>query len=402
MKKKEFENCDIACFVRDTQTRDTMAEALSRLGEIHYRIFISGVDKAIEFVKLAHVQVLCVDLSDSPLLISDAEALMEFCPPDVKVIILGTKNDVAIFRDLVTINILDYLVKPVGVEIIARTFAKGLTVNGATTFERRKRTGKIILFMGTIGGIGTTTLATNSACMLANVLGKKVVLVDADMQFGNTALLMDIKASHGLHSAIDMPDRIDDLFLDQSMKIYGERLRILNSEEPLHEYLDFDNVDFIKSYDHLLDTLAAKYHYVIIDVPRHIPPLWRHLAARANTVFLVSGLSIASLRDTVRILGTITDEKITKTNGIIINTVHESKSIKLEKFEELLGRKVDVYVPYNAAALGAADLGKPLIETSSSYKKDITKIIEAINGTTVQKIQLPLIDRILNRLIKTN
>lgn len=400
MKKKEYENCDIACFVRDAQVKDIIVESLSRLGEIHSRIIVGGVDQAINFIKSAHAQILCVDLSDSPLLISDAEALMEFCPPDIKVIILGTKNDVAIFRDLMAINISDYLVQPVGVEIFVRAFAKGLQINNAPVAEQRKRTGKIILFMGTVGGIGATTLATNCACMLANTLGKKVVLLDADMQFGNTALLMDLKSSHALHAAIDMPNRIDDLFLDQSMKVYGERLRVLSTEEPLHEFLDFENGDFIKSYDHVLDTLVAKYHYVIIDVPRHLPPLWRHLASRANTVFLVSGLSIASLRDTVRILGTITEEKNVKTYGLIINNVHESKSIKLDKFEELLGRKIDICIPYNANALEAADLGKPLIESAPSFQKDIAKIIEAITGTAVKKTQVPIIDRLLNRLLK--
>ena len=228
MATQDFESHDIVCFTQDEATTEVLTEAISRLGEIPYKIYPGDVKRAGEYIKsAAHAKVLCVDCCRRDLLISDVEALMEFCPPDTNVVILGEKNDVSIFRDLMKLHISDYLVKPVSADILARSFGIALKIDSGAHEPKRRRTGKVILFLGVAGGTGTTTIATNTAIILANEMGKKVVLIDADFQFGTVTHLLDLKTSHALHDALESPDRIDDLFLEQAMGVYGERLRVL-------------------------------------------------------------------------------------------------------------------------------------------------------------------------------
>ncbi len=52
------------------------------------------------------------------------------------------------------------------------------------------REGELHLFYSPRGGAGTTTLAVNVACRLADLSGKRVGLVDADLQFGNCGMLL--------------------------------------------------------------------------------------------------------------------------------------------------------------------------------------------------------------------
>jgi pilus assembly protein CpaE len=322
---------------------------------------------------------------------------MEYCPPDTNVIILGERNDVSIFRDLMKLNISDYLVKPASPDILARSLSLGLKLETNETLARKKRSGKVILFLGTIGGSGTTTLATNTAVTLASELGKKVILIDADFQFGNVRTLLDLPASHALHDALESPDRIDDIFLEQSMGVYGDRLRVISAEEPLHEYIEMDQ-ERLTNLDQLIDLITTKFHYVIIDACRHHPVVWRYFNRHASTVFFVSGLNITSLRDTLRISSVLTEEKDSKTHSVILNHTREKDTINIERFEELLGRKVDIDIPYNAMAPEAADLGIPLVTKSHGYRADIEKVIEAITGVSIRKNQAPFLAKLTKSL----
>ena len=398
MTKIDFDSFDVACFTQDDGTGSTIAEAIARLGDIQYKIFPGDLTHAIEYTKSsARCKVLCVDCSKSDLLISDVEKLMEFCPPDTNVIILGDRNEVSIFRDLMKLNISDYLVKPASAEIISRSLSVALKLDTNESLTRKKRSGKVILFLGTVGGIGTTTLATNTAVMIASEVGKKVVLIDGDFQFGNVRTLLDLPASHALHDALESPDRIDDVFLEQSMGEYGDRLRVISSEESLNEYLELDQ-ERLTNLDHLMELITSKFHYVVIDLSRHHPVLWRYFNRHANMVFFVSGLNITSLRDTLRISSVLAEEKDTKTHSIILSHTHEKQTIKRERFEELLGQKIDIEVSYNSAAFGAADLGVPLATKNQGFRTDINKIVEVITGSSIRKNQAPFLTKIAKSL----
>jgi pilus assembly protein CpaE len=399
MNKFDFDNFDIACFTEDEETQSAMAEAISRIGEYHYKIYPGNIERAVEYIKsAARSKVVCVDCSKRDLLISDVEKLMEFCPPDTNIIILGDRNDVSIFRDLMKLNISDYLVKPATAEILFRSFSSALKLESNDALARRKRTGKVILFLGTIGGCGTTTLATNTAVTLAGDMGKKVVLLDADFQFGNVRTLLDLPASHALHDALESPDRIDDVFLEQSMGVYGDRLRVIGAEEPLHEFIEMDQ-ERLSNLDQLMELITTKFHYIIVDLCRHHPAVWRYFNRYASTVFFVSSLNITSLRDTLRMSSTLTEEKDSKTLSIILNHTREKDTIGIERFEELLGRKVDIDISYNPMAPEAADLGIPLAIKNHSYRADIDKILESITGVSVRKNQAPFLTKIAKSIM---
>jgi pilus assembly protein CpaE len=398
MTKLDFDNYDVACFTQDEETNTAVVEALTRLGDVQYKIYPGDVTKAVEYIKSAfRSKVIFVDCSKRDLIISDVEKLMEFCPPDTNVIILGDRNDVSIFRDLMKLNIADYLVKPATADIFSRSIAVALKLESNESISRRKRSGKVILFLGTNGGCGTTTLATNTAVTLAGEMGKKVVLIDADFQFGNVRTLLDLPASHALHDALESPERIDDVFLEQSMGVYGDRLRVVSAEEPLHEFIEMDQ-ERLTNLDQLMDLITTKFHYVIIDLCRHHPVLWRYFNRHASTVFFVSNLNITSLRDTLRMSSILTEEKDSKTLSIILNHIHEKDTINVERFEELLGRKVDIEIGYNAMAPEAADLGIPLATKNNGYRTDIDKIIEAITGVSMRKNQAPFLAKLTKSL----
>ena len=63
---------------------------------------------------------------------------------------------------------------------------------GQLKIEKRVRA-KVIAFYGVKGGVGTTSIVTNVAAALAS-RGKKVILLDFDLQYGDSNLFLDVES----------------------------------------------------------------------------------------------------------------------------------------------------------------------------------------------------------------
>src|SRR6476659_8219157 len=86
----------------------------------------------------------------------------------------------------------DYLIKPFHpAELLARI--KSLLARFAPKeAAARPPLGRVLAFYGAKGGVGTTTIAINAAIVLHRELGRKVCLVDANLQFGDHRVFLDL------------------------------------------------------------------------------------------------------------------------------------------------------------------------------------------------------------------
>jgi pilus assembly protein CpaE len=179
--------------------------------------------------------------------------------------------------------------------------------------------GKIVSFIGARGGVGTTTLAANLAWYLANRQGRRVALVDLDLQSGDCSLLFNAENVPGFRDALANPLRLDHLLLDRIMSKVGERLFLPGSEEPLH-----DNVQLtVAAIDTLFSVLRAHFHFIIVDVPRIPAPAYRRALEMADRRVVVVDQTMKSMRDGVREAKLFGDEPNERTI-FIVNRVGES------------------------------------------------------------------------------
>jgi pilus assembly protein CpaE len=167
--------------------------------------------------------------------------------------------------------------------------------------KNSQKLGRLVAVSGTRGGVGSTTLATSIAWLIAHERRRRVVLVDLDLQFGTVALSLDLEPSHGLREALENPTRIDGLFMDRVLVQHSERLFVLSAEESPDEtlLLDYGAVEL------LMTELRNKFHYVIVDLPRSPNPSTQQIVQTATDLLLVTDLSLAGMRDTMRITGTL-------------------------------------------------------------------------------------------------
>ncbi len=238
-------------------------------------------------------RVLLIDLSDSPAPFAVLGAARTVGGAALKIVALGTVNDVGLYRDLIAAGASDYLVKPVSREALA----SALDRDGGATGAAGGWLGQIVAFVGSRGGVGTTTAAVACAWILAQQQEAPTILLDLDLHFGTVALKLDVEPGNGLCEALEQPSRIDALFVDRATVKINEKLRVLAAEASVAETLIVD----AGAIDALIYELHRKFAWVVVDLPRWVTPTQRVVLGAANHVVIVCERSLDGLRDTVRL-----------------------------------------------------------------------------------------------------
>jgi len=138
--------------------------------------------------------------------------LVELTRLGSQVMVLGTVNDVNFCRRVMRTGAQDYLVKPIDADALGEVFVR-LEQPG----DGGKARGRVVGMIGARGGVGVTTLAINTAWIMAEKLSRRVALVDMDLYAGNIALALDLEPTRGLRDAFDDPERVDEVFLQNEM-----------------------------------------------------------------------------------------------------------------------------------------------------------------------------------------
>src|SRR6202049_3720122 len=102
----------------------------------------------------------------------------------------------------------DYLPKPFELEILEAKVQSLLRRSaGASAGANR---GKVILFAHAKGGVGTTCLAVNTAILLAGQSSRPVGLLDLDVEFGDSAVYMNLHPNQTLADLKAAPGTLVD------------------------------------------------------------------------------------------------------------------------------------------------------------------------------------------------
>jgi len=328
----------------DAETERVLQESSGMLGRC--AIMRGGIGKAIEYLsEQRSPQLLLVDISSVDLPLSKIQILADVCEPGTTVVALGDRNDVGLYRDLLETGVSNYLVKPLTRELLGRVLSPRAAPSDAT--KAALKLGKIVAFVGARGGVGTTTVASNVAWHLANRQGRRVALVDLDLQHGDAALLFNAELTPGFRDALANPLRLDHILLDRTMTQVGERLFVLGSVEPLHDNVQFEP----PAIDTLFSTLRSQFHYIIVDVPRTPAPAYRRALEIADRRVVVVDQTMHSMRDAVRLASLFDDDR----NMFVVNRVGEFRhALGVQDVQTVLQVEPSSLIPFLPKLVGSA------------------------------------------------
>ena len=374
-----------AAYICDDNALDVLRPVVIEMGWPPEKCNKGGLRNAIQSLSVsASPAILVVDLSESGDPLNDINALAEVCEPGTVVIAIGQVNDVRLYRDLLASGIHDYLLKPLSSQQLHDAINNALAIFTAPKMGDGEAVKRHIstAVVGTRGGTGASTFATSLAWLFSTKHEAPTALLDLDVHFGTGALALDLEPGRGLTDAIDNPSRIDGLFIERAMIRANDNLSILSAEAPINQPLMTDGTAFVQ----LEEEFRQAFEMTVIDLPRNMLINFPHLLADVNLVLLSCELTLASARDTIRILSWLKANAAHAHPIIVANKVQPSVAeISKADFEASIERKIDFVVPYDIkAASNAAKLGQTFVEANSSSKASavIKQIAERIAGAS--------------------
>ena len=357
-----------AAYLGDEATTTALTKVIEEQGWNAGRIQAGGIANAVRSLALApSPHILIIDISQSADVQADIAALAEVCEPGTIVIALGETNDVNLYRGLLGAGVFDYLVKPVSDELMraAILHAEDALRTEPEPEPTEAQAGRLITFVGLRGGVGASTVAMNTAWEIAEELKLSVGFLDLDVNFGTSALSFDLEPGRGLADALENPGRVDSLFIERAMLKQTEHLAILGAESPVGDAVMPDPAALV----HLIDEMREHFGIVALEIPRHLLAHYPFLLTESAEIVLVSDLSLAAVRDTIRVLGYLRDIAPKVNVTLVANKVAPVTEVSQKDFEHAIERGVDLAVPLDAkTAMMAAKSAKMLGQISKASK----------------------------------
>ena len=354
----------LAAFVSDDDT----AAKLNNIASFHWPgavINRGGCHDAGAYLTSSpSPDLLVVDLDTSENPFEDLQPLAELCDPSTQVVALGIINDLALYKQFTSAGVADYLVKPFSEEELETALLAATFIETETADTAPEATGKLVVTIGSRGGVGASTVALNGAWLLAEEQGHRVALVDLDLQFGTVALSLDLVPSTGMIETLRQPDRMDSLFMSSAVLPKTEHLSVLAAEEDLARELDLHGSGIIR----LVEELRRNFDWVWLDLPRSLCHLHTSVLRDAALVHVVSDLTLAGMRDTMRIVNLFNSVGGEGEIGVIINHARRTKGMPKGEFTRGVGCQILSQLPEEPKALQAATVGKPLAQTAARGK----------------------------------
>ena len=373
-----------AAYICDEASLDVLRPVVVEMGWQPEKCNKGGLRNAVQSLSVsASPNILMVDLSESGDPLNDINALAEVCEPGTVVIAIGQVNDVRLYRDLLASGIHDYLLKPLSAGAVRDALNSAQAVFAAPKSGDNEAVKSHITtaVIGARGGVGASTLATSLAWLFATDHKMPTALLDLDVHFGTGALSLDLEPGRGLTDAIDNPSRIDGLFIERAMIRANDNLAILSAEAPISQPLMTDGSAFLQ----LEEEFKQAFEMTVIDMPRNMLINFPHLLQEVNVVLLATEMTLASARDTIRLLSWLKTNAPHATPLVVANKIQPgAQEISKADFEASIERKINFTVPYDQkAAVNAAKLGQTFADANRSAKagQAIRDIAKAIVGS---------------------
>lgn len=371
-----------------------------RMAKAHMRIQMGGLVAAIEAYQNSPTPnvIILETESGGEAILDGLDQLAPVCDAATRVIVIGSMNDVTLYRELVRRGVSDYMIAPVSTLEVVRA------ISGLFSAPDAKPVGRIIAVVGAKGGVGASTVAHNVAFSVARDLMLDSVVTDLDLAFGTAGLDFNQDPPQGIAEAVFSPDRVDTAFVDRLLSKCTDHLSLLAAPATLDHVYDFG----ADAFESIFDTLRASVPCVILDVP-HLWTGWtRQTLVGADEILIVAAPDLANLRNTKNLYDFL---KAARPNDrrpmYCLNQVGVPKrpEIKAADFAKALESEPVAIIPFEPQLFGAAaNNGQMIAEISAGHRTAETfrLLAQKVTGRTESKRQSssmlsPLIGKLLKR-----
>jgi pilus assembly protein CpaE len=223
--------------------------------------------------------------------------------------------------------------------------------------------GRVIAFSSAKGGSGSTTLAVNTALILAEMAPGSVAIADFDMYHGQVATHLDIypRSSTAALAREDHDELNPELFQEAGRQHSGG-LTVFGGPYRPDDALDITGSQLIT----LVEQMRALYGTLIIDAGNVLDVRTLELLDRVDALALVMTPDIPSLRLLHACLQVLSESGSAADRSLfVVNQIYPRPMIDGDQIEEHLGIKIGHEIPYDGEGfLKSVNEGQPLVTTA--------------------------------------
>ena len=250
--------------------------------------------------------------------------------------------------------------------------------------EGKKVRCKVFGFFSGKGGTGKTTIAVNTAVFLARE-GKRVMLLDLDLQCGDVAISLDADSKYSIVDLVQdrggiTIENINNFSVDHSS---GLRVLCAPKSAEFAEYVQASAVEKI------IDIMRPFYEYVIVDMSTAFNDVTITACESCEEIFMVYNTDILSLKN-AKMSYDILDQLHQKDKLQFIINKYEKGIIKPADYTKMFGSEIYYVIPYDGkTAISSVNKGQPVVlsdprSTLGSSLRHLTeKIIAEHTGIKV-------------------
>jgi len=371
-----------------------------RLGKAHLKIQMGGVAAAAEAYHSSPTPNVIILESEhhSDEILHGLDQLAEVCDAGTRVIVIGSVNDVTLYRELTRRGVSEYLIAPVGTIDIVRA------VCGLFSHPDAKPVGRVIAVVGAKGGVGASTVAHNIGWAIARDLSLDSVVTDLDLAYGTAGLDYNQDPPQGIADAVFSPDRVDSAFIDRLLSKCTDHLSLLAAPATLERVYDFG----ADAFEAIFDSLRATVPCVVLDVPHQWTGWTKQTLVGADDILIVATPDLANLRNAKNIYDLLKAARPNDKRPLYcLNQVGVPKrpEIKAADFAKALDDHPVATIPFEPQLFGAAaNNGQMIAEISASHRTAdlFRQMAQLLTGRAEPKKQRsglipPLIEKLLQR-----
>jgi len=347
-----------------------LRDALAAHSEVELIGSAAQVAEAAPTLTGGHLQVVLHATRSSTLPVNELAAIREHTR--AAVILLASNSSPALLEEALEHDIADVLLLPQLTDNVVFAIRKAGHVGKRLTGSQRRH-GRLVTVFSPKGGTGKTVTATNLGSSLAKHWGKRALLLDLDLQFGDAAIMLGIEPEKTIYDLVTAPGELD------SEKLAGYTTRHASGLDVLPAPLRPEDAELVTEAKlaRLLEVARESYDVIVVDTsPFFHGPMLATLD-RTDELLLICGLDVPTLKNVRLSLQTLEllsfpPDRI----KLVLNRANSKVGMKPKEVEGALEREISFEIPSDRIVPLAVNRGNPAVV--SDPKAEFSKAVRAM------------------------
>lgn len=364
-------------FTGDCDGFADLREALSNHSELEVVGWSDHVAQAAGVLAGGHLNCVLHGTRSDSFPGTEVAAIREQTRAPVIVVASGTATE--LLEEALAADVADVLVLPQLIDNVVFAIRKAAHSKRRVAAVTRAAQGRVVTVFSPKGGTGKTVTASNLASALAKQ-GRKTLLLDLDLQFGDAAIVMGIEPEKTIYDLVVAPGELD------IEKLAGYTTKHPSGLDILPAPLRPEDAELVteSKITRLLEVARECYDVIVVDTsPFFHGPMLATLD-RTDELLVLCGLDVPTLKNVRLALQTLELLSFPATRiRYVLNRANTKVGLSKREVEGALKVAVHAEVPSDRMVPVSVNRGTPAVlsEPGSDFAKAMNALAKTVMTT---------------------